>query len=311
MREIRQLPLFESLDGREHRLTDLSPLREALVPFQAYLRREGKTDNTIINFSSDFRLMTEFLTDSIPLGRITTENLNQFLRWLEFGRGVPCSRKSYARRVTTLKVFFKWLKEDRVRRDDPALPILQRSGSAPLQHIIKPDEIEHLLNYAYTLRTAEKPDARPEMLIRLLLDTAIKKSEAMRLTPADIDRSNPYKPVLIVRRQGQKDLYKARLIDLQPDWLEVFDDYLCQYVPPNTLFTCTARNLEYVLTDTAKAAGIESRISFEILRWTSAVMSYRTGIDLETLREKMGLSKISWRETSDKIIKLAAMDAYR
>jgi hypothetical protein len=48
-------------------------------------------------------------------------------------------------------------------------------------------------------------------------------------------------------------------------------------------------------------------VSFEILRWTSAVRDYRRGVDLDDLREKMGLSRISWRETSDKIVRLATM----
>ena len=49
-----------------------------------------------------------------------------------------------------------------------------------------------------------------------------------------------------------------------------------------------------------------SRVSFEMLRWMCAVRDYQRGMDLETLREKMGLSRISWRETSDKIFRLAA-----
>ncbi len=87
----------------------------------------------------------------------------------------------------------------------------------------------------------------------------------------------------------------------------MLDEYLEQYQPPDTIFDCTARNLEYILHDVATAAGIEGKVSFEILRWTSAVRDYRRGVDLDELREKMGLSRISWRETSDKIIRLATL----
>ncbi|NJO53105.1 MAG: hypothetical protein HC840_31080 [Leptolyngbyaceae cyanobacterium RM2_2_4] len=55
------------------------------------------------------RLAGSYLDESRGIGELTTTDLNGFLYWLENGRGVPCSRKSYARRVTTLKVYFRWL----------------------------------------------------------------------------------------------------------------------------------------------------------------------------------------------------------
>lgn len=303
----RQLPLFESANGREHRLTGHSALMDAVPPFQAYLRSEGKTQNTLISFTSDVRVLSEFFGPDMPLGKISTVRLNEFLHWLEHGRGVPCSRKSYARRVTTLKVFFKWLQEDQVRRDNPAEPILQRSGPAPLQTILTEAEIEQLLDYTEGLCFAEKPDSRPYVLFKLLLDTGIKKSETVQLTPEDIERTNPNHPLLTIRHKNRQNVFQERRIPLDPEWPDALDRYLREHKPKGgRIFDCTARNLEYVLTDAAKAAGVESRVSFEILRWTCAVRDYRNGIGLETLREKMGLSKISWRETSQKIMKLAA-----
>ena len=48
------------------------------------------------------------------------------------------------------------------------------------------------------MKRGEEPDTRPEMLFRLILDTGIKKSEAIALTPKDIDRTNPKAPFLLV-----------------------------------------------------------------------------------------------------------------
>jgi integrase/recombinase XerD len=305
--ETRQLPLFDWLDGREHRLTSRSTLAEAIPSFQAYLRGEGKTQNTIISFASDMRVLCEFIGDDFPLGRITTARLNEYLHWLEHGRGISCSRKSYARRVTTLKVFFKWLKEDRVRRDDPAQALLQRSGPAPLQTILSEAEIGRLLAYTAGLRVAEKPDPRPDVLLRLLLDTGIKKSETVQLRVEDVERRNEHTPMLNIRHKTRQNIFQERRIPLDPAWPEALDEYLAQYQPAEgRVFDCTARNLEYVLSDTAKAAGVESRVSFDALRWTCAVRDYRRGMNMETLREKMGLSRISWRETGQKIARLAA-----
>ncbi|RPI99293.1 MAG: site-specific integrase, partial [Chloroflexi bacterium] len=172
-------------------------------------------------------------------------------------------------------------------------------------------EIERLLAQTAIIRLGDKPDARPDLLLRLLLDTAIKKSECMELTPEHILRDDPAHPVLLIRHKKPGNVYRERKITLDPSWLDVFDEYQEQYRVTDTIFDCTARNLEYILHDVATAAGVEGKVSFEILRWTSAVRDYRRGADLEELREKMGLSRISWRETSDKIIRLAALQHSR
>lgn len=301
---IQQLPLFPGSEAPV--LTRHSPLGSAVDPFEEHLRQEGSSPHTIKAFASDLRLMCEFLGDATPLGEITTTRLNHFLEWLEHGRGVPCSRKSYARRVTTLKVFFGFLKNSGVLSHDPAAAVLQRSGAAPLQSILSDDELERLLAHTASLRVATEPDSRPDLLVRLLLDTGIKKNECMALTREHILRDDPAGPTLLVKHLKQANVYKERRIPLDPDWLNVLDEYLNQYQPKDTIFDCTARNLEYVLTDMATAAGIKNRVSFEILRWTSAVRDYHRGAAMDQLREKMGLSRVSWHETGDKIVRLAA-----
>jgi integrase/recombinase XerD len=102
-----------------------------------------------------------------------------------------------------------------------------------------------------------------------------------------------------------RDVYKERKIELDPEWLNLLDRYLSQYRPEDTIFDCTARNLEYILTDIGQGAGIPTKLSFEMLRWTCAVRDFRDGVDPDAIRDKLGLSEISWYETFNKIKKLA------
>jgi integrase/recombinase XerD len=305
MSDIRQMPLFQPSVPED--ITRHTPLRDTVSLFQQYLLKEGKSEHTIKAFTSDLQLLAEQSSEETPVGRYTTTMLNDFLIWLEYGRGVPCSRKSYARRVTTLKVYFKWLHEIGAIPYDPAKPVLQRSGPAPLSEILSPRQIEEAVAYARTMRRGEALDTRPELLFRLIVGTGIKKSETARLTPQNIDRSNPQRPILVVKHPSPRDVYKERKIELSPDWLALLDRYLLQYQPENTIFDCTPRNLEYILTDIGEGAGIPVKISFEMLRWTCAVRDYRAGIDPDAIRDKLGLSEISWYETHNKIKKLADM----
>jgi integrase/recombinase XerD len=294
--------------------------------FVQHLRKEGKSNYTLDAFEADLRLVGEFLGDDTPVGQFTTTKLNQFLDWLEHGRGVPCSRKSYARRVTTLKVYFKWLHTINAIPDDPAKPVLQRSGPAPLSDVLSPEQIETALSVtqSMTLKGTNERDYRPELLFRLLLNTGLRKGEtALRISLEktrknkpdqvpnfipllidDVGRLNPDHPVLMIR-QKTKDVYKERRIDLSAEWLVLLDLYLAQYKPEQAIFECAARNLEYILTDIGENARIPFKLSFKVMRWTCAVRDHLNGVDAQNIREKLGLSETSWYETSAKIKLLA------
>lgn len=310
MDDIRQLPLFANQPESVKDLNIHTEMRYTIALFQKHLLQEGKSHHTINAFTSDLQLLEAQIGDSTPIGDFTTSRLNDFLDWLEYGRGVPCSRKSYARRVTTIKVYFKWLHGIGAIPFDPAKPVLQRSGPAPLSEALSQDEIKSATLAARTLRRGEDIDTRPEMLFRLILDTGIKKSEAVALKPGDVDRRDPQHPVLMVKHKA-RNVFKERRIELQPDWLTLLDEYMLQYTPQNTIFDCTARNLEYVLSAIGEAAGIEFKLSFEIMRWTCAVQDTLAELDEEFIREKLGLSPISWVETRAKIKRLIAAQAVK
>lgn len=300
----RQLPLFPARPEVEDDLNAATHLRDSVALFQQRLIKDGKSAHTVESFTSDLQLLSEFVGAGQRLGAVTTGNLNAFLHWLEYERGVPCSRKSYARRVTTLKVFFKWLHGLGAIPMDPALAVLQRSGPAPLATILTEEDVFAVQSAARGLRGGQKPDARPALLFGLLLDTGIKKSEAMRLEPEDFHQEGP-EPLLHVRKSGAGDVYHERRLPLSAGLLPVLDQYLEQYEPQTSLFTCTARNLEYVLENLGDLAGVGPKISFEMMRWTSAVRDYQVARDPNEIREKLGLSRISWVETFRKIRQLS------
>ncbi|RMG91952.1 MAG: hypothetical protein D6706_17640, partial [Chloroflexi bacterium] len=283
MNDDKQTALFskDSGEGQQPLLTSDAPLQAALGLFEQHMRDEGFSLNTMKAFASDVRLLGKYLGIGQPIGKIGTKNLNDFLNWLLYERGVPCSPKSYARRVTTLKVFFKWLHDIGAIPADPATAVIQRSVSSPLPVVPTEADLEKALAVTQAIRQGnreKKPDARPHLLLTLLLQTGIKKSEAMAIVPNHIDRTNPEQPILFVRYANPRLRYKERKLPLQADWLPLLDEYLAQYQPPDTLFTCTARNLEYILHDVGEAAGLKKGLlSFENLRWAAALRDWRSG----------------------------------
>ena len=287
-------------------LTEALTLNAALPAFEQYMRQRGMALNTRKAFMGDMRLLVKFLGGHRLVDTITTEDLEGYLNWLYTRQDPPPKPKTMSRRITTLKVFFKFLHDQKLIAEDPAAPIPQIRARTPLPRVLHDDEVERLLQVTQDKLWGRSPDPRPYLLVTLILHTGIKKSECLNIRLEHIDRSNPRRPILEIRYDNPRFHYKERNLVLPAFWLPVLDQYLEIYQPKDRLFPWTARNLEYVLADAAEEAGIKGGVSFESLRWTCAVRDYRRGMDEDQLRRKLGLSPITWRETLEKIQKLAS-----
>ena len=110
-----------------------SSLTAANAAFGEYMVRKGFSDNTIKAFRNDLKILLGYLGPETPLHQVSTRRLEEFLEWMQFGRGKPCSAKTLTRRITTLKVFFGWLHGIGILGTDPAEPS-SSSPPAPAAH---------------------------------------------------------------------------------------------------------------------------------------------------------------------------------
>jgi integrase/recombinase XerD len=175
-------------------LTPQTSLIPAINAWEFYLNDQGRSPNTVKAFLSDVRLLTQVLSPDRTLGAITTNDLNDFLHWLEHDRGVPCSPKTLARRVTAVKSFFRWLQKGGVVLVDPAEKVVQHSVLSPIPEVLTDAEIEAVLLAADRFRRAARPDSRPYTLLALLLATGIKKSECLGIHLNHIDLQSRGEP---------------------------------------------------------------------------------------------------------------------
>lgn len=293
--------------SRAPTLRATSTLGHAVAEHEQQMVRKGFSENTIKSFGSDLRILLKFMGSSAILREIQTQHLEDFLVWMQSERGRPCSAKTLARRITTLKVFFAWLHGVGTIGTDPAEPLIQYSVKTPMPVVLNNNEVNKLVRVSQDwLWDRDKSDARPYVLVNLLLQTSIKKSETVKILIEDIERGNPLQPEVKIRYAEERYAHKNRSLGLHSSFLSPLDQYLAQYRPESFLFECTARNLEYVLEEVGKKAGIRRlQVGFETLRWTGAVRDFRQGMKEEQLRLKMGLSSVAWRDTGLKIQQLA------
>jgi len=290
-------------------LTPQTGLAPAIRAWEMYLNDQGRSPNTLKAFLSDVRLLVQFLPPDRTLESITTDELNRYFEWMEKDRPVPCSPKTLARRITSTKSFFRWLHQYGVLLLDPAEKVLQRSVMSPLPQVLTEAEAQAALQAADRHRRDRKPDARPYTLLSLLLATGIKKSECLGIHLNHIDLDAPEDPLVFIRYASPANRYKERKLVLPDDWLTAYKEYLAQYKPVDQLFPWSPRRLEYLLEDIGEEAGLTGKhLSFDMCRWTSTLLDYRAGLDTEKLRQKLGISKIQWREVNLKLRQLSQVE---
>ncbi len=274
----------------------------AILAWEEHLRRDGALENTVKSFGGDLRLFGRFLGLDRPINAIATHDLQT---WLDDQRISGRSPKTYMRRVTSLKAFFRWLETGRVLPHDPSETIIQQSVLSPLPVVLTDEEVEQALSAAHRLwRLADKPDMRPYVLFSLLLQTGIKKSECLSLELTHIDLEDAAGPALWVRYKEARHRLKERKLPLTPEWADVYRAYLAFEQPERNVFPYSPRRLEYLLEDITIAAGLSKHISFEMCRWTFALRHAQIGTDDDLIRRYLGLSRIQWREIGMKLKRL-------
>jgi len=289
----------------ESHITPDTLLSPAIQAWQYYLNDQGRSLFTVKAFIGDLNLMASYFPPDTSIGSVTTEQINRFLDWMQNERPVPCSPKSYSRRITSIKAFFRWLTQSGRLTTDPAEKVLQQSVISPLPEVLTSEEQEKILKVAQDQFEGAKSDDRPLALLRLLLETGIKKGECLALNTNHLELEDEAAPFLFVRYPSNNSRYKERKIPLSKRWVEIYRVYQAQYKPIDQVFPWSPRRLEYLLEDIGVAAGLNKHLSFDMCRWTSALNDWVAGEDPDTIRQKLGISKIQWREISNKLKQLA------
>jgi site-specific recombinase XerD len=279
-------------------------ISHAIQAWKGYLADQDKSIHTIKAFSADVSLLASFLPPDHIIKNVKTNEINLFLEWLQNGRGITCSPKTLSRRITSIKSFFRWLHQYGILSHDPAEKVVQKSVLSPLPAIMIAGEVDKAIEWVLKKRVGSKPDARPYTLFKLLIETGIKKGELLALSPNHIDTQDPNNPFIFVRYSNPNQRYKERKITISQEWLEAYQEYILQYEIKDKLFPWSPRRLEYLLEEIGNGIGMIHQLSFLMCRWNCALMDYDNEIELNKIRQKLGISEIQFREIKSKLFKL-------
>ncbi len=132
----------------------------------------------------------------------------------------------------------------------------------------------------------------------------MKKEELFDLKIVHFDFSNKYAPELWLKHTGKK-VKKDRKLKLPHEIVPVFHDYVKRYGITEILFPYTPRFIEMILTDTAKRAGLQKKVTAGILRDTFVVRCLKRGEAIENVLIKIGLSPATGEDAKEKYLSLS------
>jgi site-specific recombinase XerD len=191
-------------------------VEQAKASFARSLRAANKAPRTIQTYLDGLDHFERFLADrAMPrdIGAIRREHVEAFLVALQDAGRRPAS---VANRYRSLQQFFRWLVLD---DEIPASPMAKmRPPSVPVQppEVLAPDQLRALL------RACEGKDfeaRRDTAIVRLLIDTGLRRAECAGLKVADIDFDHD---VAMVLGKGRR----ARVVPFGRKTAHAMDRYL-------------------------------------------------------------------------------------
>lgn len=269
-----------------------------LALFQEYLMVElGLSKNTQLAYMRDLRLLMKSLQLKADeeLLQVSRQQLIAYLvRLKQEGRAAS----TVARKLASIKAFYRFLTTERYIRRNPAEVLEAASRGLHLPKVLSVQEVERLLNEP-NLGTLD--GYRDKTMLELLYATGMRVSELVNVPVKNVDMKMQY---VIVMGKGSKE----RMLPLGRTALHYLENYLTVVRPqllhgkPDAaaeLFVTgwggpmTRERFYEIIVAYGKSAGISKRVTPHMLRHSFATHLLNNGTDLRIVQELLGHADIS------------------
>ena len=269
-----------------------------LALFQEYLTVElGLAKNTQLAYMRDLRLLMKSLQLKADeeLLQVSRQQLIAYLvRLKQEGRAAS----TVARKLASIKAFYRFLTAERYIRRNPAEVLEAASRGLHLPKVLSVQEVERLLDEP-NLGTLD--GYRDKTMLELLYATGMRVSELVNVPVKNVDMKMQY---VIVMGKGSKE----RMLPLGRTALHYLEHYLSVVRPqllhgkPDAaaeLFVTgwggpmTRERFYEIIVAYGKSAGISKRVTPHMLRHSFATHLLNNGTDLRIVQDLLGNADIS------------------
>lgn len=278
-------------------------MRQSVESFLHYLSVErGVSPHTLTAYANDLYRLVQFLADEAPRGlgaveswsEVTDRQIGAYLDDLD-ARGYSLSTR--ARKVASVKSFFRFLKQEGVIEQNPAEGVRSPRVGRSLPSALTVEQVDQLLEEVGRQDSAE--GIRDNAMLELLYASGLRVSELVGLDVRDVDLEER-----TVRCLGKGA--KERMIPLHEEAIAVLSRYLRRARPAlasaasgNALFLnrkghrISRQGFWLRLRTYAARAGIFTRLTPHTLRHSFATHLLRGGATLRHVQELLGHASIA------------------
>ena len=268
--------------------------------FLDYLRLErNASPHTIKAYHEDLAALRDFLgrafgSAALSARDLTTSRLRAYLAGLH-DQGL--SKKTVARRLSSLRSFLKFLRRQGALRKNPALGLRTPKQRSQLPSVLSTDEVEQLLE---SPNAATRLGCRDYAILETFYSTGLRVSELVGINLNDLDLAAG---TVTVRGKGKREriaVLGSAAISAIRRWLGIrgqVDDGL--RLDRAALFLnhlggrITTRSVARILSKHLKRAGVETPASPHSLRHSFATHLLDRGADIRSVQELLGHRSLS------------------
>ena len=276
--------------------------------FLNYLKvYKNYSELTIKNYYND---LTEFsLYIKKDLTRVKKEDIKSYLKYL-FDK--DNSNRTVSRKISTLKSFYKYLKENDVIKSSPALSIKYPKADKKLPNFVHYNELESMIN-------ATKKDTfyeRDDLIIELMYATGVRVSELVNIKLDDIDfetnsirilGKGSYMRTVYFGEYARDAIFKY-MNGLRIKLLNGKEsEYLFLNKNGNNI---TTRGIQKIIDKIVSETEVKTKVSPHTLRHTFATHLLDNGCDLRSVQELLGHKNINTTEVYTHVTSERLKDVY-
>jgi len=272
-----------------------SGFADELDAYMGYVELEkGLSRNTAQSYESDLRQAAHYFKKAGVSGwrKVSAQHLTAWLHWLADG---SFSTSSQARKLSAIRMFFRHLKKEGVRRDDPGELLSGPKTRRKLPETLSPADMETLLSVptggdAYALRD--------RAMLELFYSSGLRISELSGLSLQQVDLEHGF-----VRVFGKGS--KERVVPLGGRARDAVTVYLASSRPRlvknrtgSELFisergrAISRKTVWVIVKKYARLAGLGPKVKPHLLRHSFATHLLGGGADLRAIQEMLGHASI-------------------
>ena len=265
--------------------------------FLQYLKAEKRySPHTIKSYSNDLDQFSAFLISLDQSDELSEASSHDIRAWIVYLMEKDYSAVSVHRKISCLRVFFKYMRKENLIKGDPMQKVALPKKEKRLPAFIEEKSMTKLLDeYKFSDDFA---GVRDKTIIEMLYFTGMRRAELIGLKDSDIDIAD-----LTVKVIGKRN--KQRIIPLVKSFIVTLKDYINKRdeaieKKDNEWFFITDKGnkmYEKFVYNKVKsylsAVTTSDKKSPHILRHTIATHMLNKGADLNSIKELLGHANLS------------------